>query len=163
MDVVSVAAVSENGVIGRDGELPWESIPADKAQYRRRVADAPVVLGRRTFESMLDDPPGGTQIVLSRTEREYGVDSAHHAESVEGAIEVAKSLESDVVYVLGGGMIYELFQPYLDRMVLSRVPGEYDGDSYYPDWEDNEWVLESETTYDGFRLEEWRRRDSEKQ
>ncbi len=112
---------------------------------------------------MLDDPPGGTQIVLSRTEREYGVDSAHHAESVEGAIEVAKSLESDVVYVLGGGMIYELFQPYLDRMVLSRVPGEYDGDSYYPDWEDNEWVLESETTYDGFRLEEWRRRDSEKQ
>ena len=161
MDVVSVAAVSENGVIGRDGELPWKSIPADKAQYRRRVADAPVVLGRRTFESLLDDLPGRAQIVLSRTEREYEQETAHHAESVEEAIEVAGSLGADVAYVLGGGGIYELFQPHLDRMVLSRVPGEYDGDSYYPDWDEDEWVLREETAYDEFRLEEWQRRGSE--
>ena len=75
MKLVSVAAVAENGVIGRDGELPWESIPADKRQYRNRVADAPVILGRRTFDSMRDDLPGSHQIVLSRAERDYGVDS----------------------------------------------------------------------------------------
>ena len=55
MELVSVAAVAENGVIGNDGELPWPSIPADKRQYRGRVAGSPVVLGRRTFKSMRED------------------------------------------------------------------------------------------------------------
>lgn len=158
IELHSVAAVAENGEIGRDGELPWDSIPADKEQYRKRVADSPVVLGRRTFESMLDDLPGSAQIVLSRTERDYGVETAHHAGSVEEAIEITESLDNDTAYVLGGGGIYELFQPYLDRMVLSRVPGEYDADSYYPMFDTDEWELERETEYDGFTLEEWRRR-----
>lgn len=161
MDVVSVAAVSENGVIGRDGELPWESIPADKAQYRRRVADTPVILGRRTFESMLDNLPGRVQIVLSRSEQEFEVETAHRAGSVDAAIGMAESLEADLVYVLGGGGIYELFQPHLDRMVLSRVPGEYDGDSHYPEWDETGWVLESETENKGFTLEKWRRREDD--
>lgn len=161
MELVSVAAVAENGVIGIDGELPWDSIPADKRQYRARVADSPVVLGRRTFESMLDDLPGSAQIVLSRTERDYDVRTAHHAESVEAALELAESLaaalDTDAVYVLGGGGIYEAFQPHLDRMLLSRVPGEYEGDARYPDFDVREWELERETEYDGFTLEEWRR------
>ena len=156
MELVSVAAVAENGVIGRDDEIPWSSIPADKEQYRKRVADSPVVLGRRTFESMIDDLPGSAQIVLSRTERDYDVETAHHAGSVEEATEIAESLDAETVYVLGGGGIYELFQPHLDRMVLSRVPGEYDGDSYYPEFDADEWKLEKETEHERFTLEEWR-------
>lgn len=158
IELISVAAVAEDGAIGLDGELPWPSIPADKRQYRARVADSPVVLGRRTFESMLDDLPGSAQIVLSRTERDHEIETAHHAGSVEEAVEVANSLGPDAVYVLGGGGIYELFQPHLDRMVLSRVSGEYDADSYYPEFDADEWELERETEYDGFTLEEWRRR-----
>jgi len=158
MELVSVAALSENGVIGRSGELPWESIPADKAQYRRRIADDPVVLGRRTFESMLDDLPGRVQIVLSRSERNYGVDSAVHADGVETAIERAKSFGADTAYVIGGGAVYELFQPHVDRMLLSRVHGTYEGDTYYPEFDTAEWELTDETAYDRFTLEEWRRR-----
>lgn len=157
MELVSVAAVSENGVIGRDGELPWDSIPADKSQYRARIADSPVIVGRRTFESMLEDLPGRTQIVLSRTERAYDVKTAVHAGNAEAAIERARSLGADTAYVIGGGAVYELFQPHLDRMVLSRVRGEYEGDTYYPEWSDEEWALVSETAYDRFTLEEWRR------
>ncbi|TKR26155.1 dihydrofolate reductase [Natronomonas salsuginis] len=160
MQLVSVAAVAENSVIGADGELPWDSIPADKEQYRARVADSPVTLGRRTFESMLDDLPGRAQVVLSRTKREYDVETAHHAGSVEAALELgtelAASLGTETVYVLGGGRIYELFQPRVDRMLLSRVPGEYDGDAYYPNFAPNEWLLERETEHEGFTLEEWR-------
>ena len=158
IELISVAAVAEDGAIGLDGELPWPSIPADKRQYRARVADSPVVLGRRTFESMLDDLPGSAQIVLSRTERDYETETAYHAESVEKAIEVAESLDAERAYVLGGGGIYELFQPHLDRMVLSRVPGEYDADSYYPKFSADEWELDGETEYEAFTLEEWRRR-----
>ena len=158
MELVSVAALAENGVIGRDGELPWDSIPADKAQYRALIADDPVIMGRRTFESMLDDLPGRAQIVLSRTERGYDVETAVRAESIEAAIEHAESFGTDTAYVIGGGAIYELFQPHLDRMVLSRVRGAYEGDTYYPEWDETEWELVSETGYDRFTLEEWRRK-----
>jgi dihydrofolate reductase len=159
MELISIAAVAENGVIGEDGELPWPSLPADRRQYRARVADSPVALGRRTFEAMRDDLPGSAQVVLSRTERDYGVDTAHHAGTVEEAVDVAGSLGSDRLYVLGGGAIYALFQPHLDRMALSRVPGEYGGDTVYPDYDEREWRLAETTDYGGFTLEEWVRRE----
>lgn len=155
MELVSVAAVAENGVIGEDGELPWPSIPADKQQYRGRIADHPVILGRKTFDSMRDDLPGSAQIVLSRTEQTFDVPTAHYAADVDDAVAVAESLDPDVAYVIGGQGIYELFQPYVDRMVLSRVHGAYEGDRFYPEWDEADWDLTSSTDYDRFTLEEW--------
>jgi dihydrofolate reductase len=155
MELVSVAALTADHVIGDDGELPWPSIPADKKQYRARIADAPVILGRRTFESMLDDLPGAAQIVLSRSDRTFEVDTAVHAAGVDEAVEIAARYGVDTAYVIGGAGIYELFQPHLDRMLLSRVPGEYEGDSYYPAFDESAWTLDSETEYEGFTLEEW--------
>ena len=159
MELVSVAALTDDRVIGKNGELPWPSIPADKKQYRERIAASPVVLGRRTFESMLDDLPGAMQVVLSRSEQSFDVETAVHARGVEEAVEVAATHGSDTAYVIGGAKIYELFQPHLDRMLLSRVPGTYDGDSYYPAFDASEWRLVSETEYDGFTLETWERSD----
>jgi len=155
MELISVAAVAENGVIGRDGELPWPSIPADKRQYRNRIADWPVILGRRTFDSMREDLPGTAQVVLSRSVSEYDVGSAHHAGGIDDAVATVESLGADRAYVIGGAGIYDLFQPVVDRMVLSRVPGEYDGDVYFPEWDANEWTVVDRTPYDDFTLEEW--------
>jgi len=155
VELVSVAAVAANGVIGDDGELPWPSIPEDKRQYRERIRDAPVILGRRTFESMRDDLPGAAQIVLSRSEHEYDVETAYLASGVDDAIERADTLGADRAYVIGGGDIYALFQPHVDRLVLSRVPGSYEGDTHFPTWDESEWTLHSETEYDRFTLEEW--------
>ncbi|MFB6147013.1 MAG: dihydrofolate reductase [Halobacteriaceae archaeon] len=159
MDLVSVAAIADNRVIGDDDEIPWESLPEDREQYRARVADDPVVLGRRTFEMMRDDLPGSAQIVLSRTERDYDVATAAHAGGVDEAIAVAEDLGAEVAYVIGGAEVYALFQPHLDRMVFSRVPGEYAGDAYYPEWDDDAWELVEERPHDGFTVEEWVRRD----
>lgn len=156
MELVSVAAVADNRVIGRDGELPWR-LPEDKRQYRDRISGHPVILGRVTFESMLADLPGRRQIVLSRRERDYDIPSAVHAGSVEEAIEIAADTGADTTYVIGGAAIYELFQPYVDRMVLTRVPGEYEGDAFYPEWDPDEWTVASRTEYAGFAVEEWRR------
>lgn len=155
MELVSVAAVADNGVIGGDGELPWPSISEDRKQYRERVAGQPVVLGRRTFESMLDDLPGSVQFVVSRSGRDYPVETAVHVESVDDVVERAQGLGSETVYVLGGGAIYHLFQPHLDRMVLSRVHGEYEGDTYYPEWDEHEWELVTETPFERFTLQKW--------
>jgi len=159
MELIAVAAVAENGVLGDDGELPWPSIPADKRQYRERTAGHPVVLGRRTFESMRENLPGSAQIVLSRSERTFDVSTAHHAGDVAEAVEVAASLDADRAYVLGGGAIYGLFQPHVDRMVLSRVHGSYEGDTRYPDWDESEWELVDSEPHDRFTLEEWVRVD----
>ena len=159
MQLVSVAALDDTRLIGDDGELPWPSIPADKQQYRKRIADAPVVLGRVTFESMLDDLPGTHQIVLSRSRGSFAVETAHHASGVDDAIAVAEQLDAEQAYVIGGGVIYELFQPHVDRMVLSRVHGTHDGDTYYPEWDPEAWELSDSTDYDRFRLEEWVRTD----
>lgn len=157
MELVSVAAVADNGVIGDDGELPWPSIPADKEQYRARVADDTVILGRRTFAAMRDDLPGSAQIVMSRSVDSVDVSTARVASDVEAAIDLAADL-GDVAYVLGGEAIYELFQPHVDRMLLSRVPGEYEGDAVYPSWDESEWELVAETEFDRFTRQEWRRR-----
>jgi dihydrofolate reductase len=160
MELVSVAAVADNGVIGRDDELPWPSIEADKRQYRERVAEAPVILGRVTFESMRDDLPGVAQIVLSRSQSDFGVESAHHASGVEDAIATANALGAERAYVIGGGGIYDLFQPRVDRMVFSRIPGEYEGDSYFPEWDRDEWRLTDREEFEEFTLEEWVRDDT---
>jgi dihydrofolate reductase len=108
---------------------------------------------------MRDDLPGSAQIVLSRSERSYEEPSAYHASGVDEAVSVAESLGADRAYVLGGAGIYRLFQPHLDRMVLSRVPGEYEGDAFYPEFDAAEWTLVAETASEGFTLEEWVRVD----
>lgn len=161
MELVSVAAVADNGVIGDDGELPWPSIPADKQQYRERIADGPVILGRRTYESMRDDLPGSHQIVLSRSRQSFDEETAYHASDVAEAVDIVDSFDVDRAYVIGGGAIYGLFQPHVDRMVLSRVHGEYEGDTSYPEWDDDAWELDSETEYDRFTLQEWARIDEQ--
>jgi dihydrofolate reductase len=161
MELITVAAMAENGVIGRDGELPWPSIPSDKRQYRERIAEWPVILGRRTFESMLDDLPGSAQIVLSQSVTDFDVETAHHASGVDDAVSIVRSLGRERAYVIGGAGIYDLFHPEIDRMVLSRVPGEYEGDAYFPEWDPDSWELVDRTQYDDFTLEEWSRREEQ--
>ncbi|TKX75623.1 dihydrofolate reductase [Halorubrum sp. GN11_10-6_MGM] len=186
MKLVSVAALAKNRVIGRDGEVPWPHIEADVRQYRERVAGSPVILGRRTFDSMRDDLPGSRQIVVSRSVDAVDVPTATVASDVEAALALARDLARSVadaatpdgtervaaeadpapatpadetVYVLGGGGIYELFQPHLDGMALSHVDGSYEGDTRYPEWDEAEWEVTDETEYDRFTLREWVRRD----
>jgi dihydrofolate reductase len=155
MDLVTVAAVADNGVIGADGGLPWPAIPADRRQYRARVAGHPTILGRRTFESMRDDPPGSAQVVLSRTAREASLETAQYVMGVDEALAAVDALGSDRAYVLGGAAIYALFQPVVTEMVLSRVPGTYPGDAHFPDWDRDAWACRERIDDDGFTLERW--------
>jgi dihydrofolate reductase len=162
MQLISVAAVAENGVIGRNDELPWPSIPADKHQYRNRIADWPVILGRRTFESMREDLPGTAQVVLSRSKSAYDAKSVYHAPGVNSAVKLIETLGSTRAYVIGGAEIYDLFLPLVDKMLLSRVPGEYDGDAYFPKCNTDEWTIKNRTVYDAFTLEEWVREQNKR-
>jgi len=158
MEIIAVAAVSENGVIGDGDDLPWH-LPHESRRYRERVADDTVVLGRKTFE-MFDDLPGARQIVLSRSERSYDAPTAVHAGGVEAAVEQARDRGDSVLYVLGGAGVYAALLPHYDRMLLSRVDGEYDGDARFPDFDRSAWILADETAYEGYTLETWERATS---
>jgi dihydrofolate reductase len=157
MELVAVAAVAENGVIGRGRSVPWD-LPADRRLYRERVADAPVVVGRRTFESMRSagDPPGDRQVVLSRSRDSYPDPKTRVVDGVESAMDALAGVDvGGPVYVLGGEAVYEALQPHLDRMVLSRVHRSPEGEFRYPDFDRSTWHLDRAEPHEGFTIEFW--------
>jgi len=150
VELVLIAAVAENGVIGDDGGMPWH-YPADLAHFKETTMGHPVILGRRTFESIaaqLDGPlPGRTNIVLSRSDPEVP-EGVVVVESVEAAVEATIEAGVETAYVAGGATVYEQFLPLADRLVLTEVPGEPEGDTRFPEWDSEEWV-EVERVEDG--------------
>ncbi|MFB6297658.1 MAG: dihydrofolate reductase [Salinirussus sp.] len=142
MEVALVAAVAENGVIGVDGEMPWH-YPADLRQFRERTTGHPVIVGRRTFERIVDriggPLPDRTNVVLSRSDPDVPGD-AIVVTGVEAALDAARATGTDTAYVIGGAAVYEQFLPIADRLVLTRIPGTYDGDTVWPGHDEHRWT-----------------------
>lgn len=160
MEVAIVAAVARNGVIGVDGDMPWE-LPADLAHFKETTLGHPVVMGRRTYESIaarLDGPlPGRTNIVMSRGDPDLP-EGVVLVDSVEAALDAAAATGSDVVYVVGGGTIYEQFLPLADRLVLTEVDATPEGDTRFPAWDRDDWVEVDREAHEGYAFVEYERR-----
>lgn len=140
MCVSLVAAVAANGVIGSDGEMPWH-YPADLARFKQTTMGHPVVMGRRTYDSIaarLGGPlPGRTNVVLSRRDGLDLPEGAVHARGVEAALEAAgEALDDDreTVYVAGGASVYEQFLDRADELRITEIPERPDGDTYFPEF-----------------------------
>lgn len=149
-EIVLVAAVAANGVIGRDGGMPWHH-PEDLRHFKQLTTGHPVVMGRRTYESIVDGLggplPDRTNVVLSRSGLDLP-DGAVHAGSVEHAIELATACDP-TVYVVGGGMVYEAFLPRADRLVLTELDAAHPGDTRFPEF-GNEWIEVERERHDAF-------------
>ena len=152
---VLVAAVAENGVIGADAEMPWH-YPADLAHFKRLTTGHPVIVGRPTYESIVDrigaPLPERTSVVLSTRDLDVP-DGAVLAGDIDEAIERAAAAAADhgveTVYVIGGATVYEAFLPFADRMVLTAVPERPEGDTYFPDWDEDAWTETNRETPGG--------------
>ena len=129
-EIVLVLARADNGVIGRDGDLPWR-LPADLKHFKAITAGHPMVMGRKTFDSLPGLLPGRRHIVLTR-DRAWAGQGADVAHDVEGAIALA---DAPTVMVIGGAEIYRLFLPRADRIELTQVHLDAEGDAHiaYPD------------------------------
>ncbi|MFW5903827.1 MAG: dihydrofolate reductase [Halolamina sp.] len=144
LSVVLIAAVAENGVIGVDGEMPWH-YPADLRHFKQTTTGHPVIMGRRTYESIrarLGGPlPNRTNIVLSRRDRDY--EGARVVRSLEEALATARDVLRDrtttTVYVVGGASVYEQFLPVADRLLITEIPDSLEGDTVFPDWDAARW------------------------
>lgn len=140
MTVSVIAAVARNGVIGRDGDVPWR-IPSDMESFVTITMGKPLIMGRKTWESL----PGGalrgrTNIVVTRR-RDYEADGATVVHSPAEALEAAREAAGPggEVVVAGGSAIYEALLPQADRMYLSRVEAEVEGDTRFPEVDWSEW------------------------
>ena len=142
-----IAAVAADRTIGVDGRIPWD-YPADLRHFRETTTGHPVVMGRRTYEGIvagLGGPlPGRTSVVLTRGERSFP-EGVVRVSSVSAAVELAaadaRERGVDTAYVAGGATVYEQFldRTLADRLVLTAVPGEYDGDARFPSFDPAAW------------------------
>jgi dihydrofolate reductase len=126
--ITLVVARARNGVIGRDGRLPWH-LPADLKRFKALTMGSAMVMGRRTFESLPGLLPGRRHIVLTR-DCEWSAEGAEVAHTVEGALALAGE---DTVSVVGGAEIFALFLPLADRIELTEVLDDVPGDTFIDD------------------------------
>lgn len=133
-EIVLVAAVAENGVIGSDGDMPWR-LSSDLRRFKRLTMGHPVVMGRKTFASIGRPLPGRTNIVITR-DPDFSQDGIHAAPSLEDGLEVARRTANDTgassVMVIGGGQIYLATIDIADRLEITRVHATPDGDTRFP-------------------------------
>jgi dihydrofolate reductase len=136
-----VVALGKNGVhntaIGKDGMLLWH-IPDDLKRFKALTLGHPVIMGRKTFESIiqtLGKPlPGRTNIVVTR-DPAWAYDNIAVFHGVESALEYAKTLDSEEVFIGGGGEIYKQALPFVDKLYLTLIEAEKEADSFFPEYE----------------------------
>jgi dihydrofolate reductase len=137
MELAIIAAVADNGVIGRDGDLPWR-LPADLRRFKELTLGHHLLIGRRTWESIGRPLPGRTMVVLTRggVELPEGVRAAG---TLDGALAIAAAAGDAEAFVAGGAGLYREALPRAGRLYLTRVLAPVEGDVRFPDWDPAEW------------------------
>lgn len=136
-EIVLVAAMGRNRVIGRDGEMPWH-LPADLQHFKAVTMGHPVVMGRRTFQSIGRALPGRRNIVVSRS-LSSPPDGCELARSPAQALTMTGP---GPVMIIGGGELYAALMPHAVRMELTWVDAAPEGDTVFPQWDRHQWQLE---------------------
>ena len=151
MSVTIVVAIGDNGVIGRDGGLPWPPT-GDLAHFKALTMGHPMVMGRTTFASIGRPLPGRTSIVLTR-DPAWSADGVEVAHDLGAALASAAAL-SDETFLIGGAQVYAeaLEAGVVDSMVVTHVHQSPDGDAWFPDVDWSRWPETSRETHDGFDI-----------
>lgn len=138
-----IVAMAQNRVIGRNNKLPWY-LPNDLKYFKQVTMGLPIVMGRKTYESIGRPLPGRTNIVVTRNTN-WSADGVKSVNSLECAFELAESIAEidgrDEVMIIGGDQIYQSALPLVDRIYLTEVHADVAGDAYFPAFERDEWAV----------------------
>ena len=126
-----IVAMASNRVIGKDNEMPWH-LPADLAHFKAKTLGKPIVMGRKTYESIGRPLPGRLNIVMSRN-KAYKLEGCEVVSSLEEALKLVHDTEE--IMIIGGGYLYEQALPLADRLYLTFIDLEVKGDTLFPDYE----------------------------
>ena len=153
MKISLIAAVAENGVIGVDNKLPWH-LPGDLKYFKSTTMGKPMIMGRKTFESLGKPLPGRPHIIITR-DQNYNLDHFQNCYVVHSIEEIIKTSEElaqestfDELVVIGGAEIYALMLPMVERLYLTEVHACVEGDTNFPDYDKSQW---SEIKRDTFK------------
>ncbi|MBN20589.1 MAG: dihydrofolate reductase [Bdellovibrionaceae bacterium] len=138
-----IAAMAENRVIGKDGTLPW-NIPSEMKYFRETTSGCPIIMGRKTLEELGGKPlPKRRNIVITRN-RDLVVDS--RIEVFHSLKEAIENISSQIeVFVIGGAQMYKEALPYCDRIYLTSIHETYEGDTYFPEFNEESYEIIRET------------------
>jgi dihydrofolate reductase len=140
MKLTLIAALSTNNVIGRNNQVPW-CIPTDLRRFKALTMGHHLIMGRRTYDSVGHPLPGRTNIVITRRE-DWSAEGVTVVHSLEDALRIAASAGETEAFIAGGAEIYGLSIHRADRMQLTRVHTEVEGDTWFPEFDDvSEWKL----------------------
>lgn len=143
--VVFVVAMGENGVIGRDNRMPWH-LRSDLKRFKALTWGKPMIMGRKTFESIGKPLPGRESVVVTR-DRDFRAEGAYVVHSVEAAMEKARQLavelRADEIAVIGGGEVFAQLMGQADRIHVTVIHASPEGDARFPDIDPGQWVEES--------------------
>ena len=142
MKLSLIAAVSRNNVIGKDNKMPWH-LPADLQFFKTTTLGKPIIMGRKTWESLGRILPGRRHIVVTRN-KDYTAEGVEIVHSTDTALKQASNVDEAVI--IGGAHLYEEMLPLTDRLYLTEIDAEFEGDTFFPEWNKEEWeVVSSET------------------
>ena len=139
MSLSLIVAMTQNRVIGKDNQMPWH-LPADLAWFRQNTTGKPVIMGRKTFESIGRPLPKRTNIVLSRQPFEH--DGVIWKDSLESAVDFVR--DSEEIMLIGGGQLFNEYLSQADRLYLTEIQTELDGDTFFPSINWDKWHIEFE-------------------
>ena len=137
LPLILVVAIAENGVIGRDNQLLWR-LRTDLKRFRDLTLGKPMIMGRKTFQSIGKPLPGRTSIIVTR-DAHYQSEKCLIVHSVEEAITAASELNPEEIFVIGGAQIYACALPTVQKIYLTEVYYSFDGDTFFPELAENQW------------------------
>lgn len=142
MLISAIAAISSNRVIGKDNQIPWY-LPADFRFFKQTTLNHHILMGRKNYQAIGKPLPKRTNVVITR-DPFFVSTGCVVVHSIEAAIQVAHENGEDEAFIIGGGQIYEQAMPFVDKIYLTEIELEVDGDVFFPELDPNIWIVESE-------------------
>lgn len=153
--ISAIAAMARNRVIGKDNALIWH-IPEDFKYFKRTTLGKPIIMGRKSFESLGKPLPGRPNIVISRSghkEISPGKDGPFYVSSIDDALDLAEKKATELgqseIFIIGGGEIYKQTFSRLDRLYLTIIHRDYEGDAFFPEFDSEKWHIIQEDRHEG--------------
>ncbi|KKI88693.1 dihydrofolate reductase [Bacillus sp. SA1-12] len=131
-------AMDKNRLIGRNNQLPWH-LPQDLAYFKRVTMNHKIVMGRKTYESIGKPLPGRENIIITR-DKNFSCEGCKVLHSIDEFLALANKCEEEI-FVIGGSEIFKEILPYTDRLYVTHIYHDFEGDTYFPETEDNDWKV----------------------
>lgn len=158
--IVIIVAIAKNGVIGKaNGEMPWH-IKEDFQHFKKTTMGFPIIMGRKSFESLGKPLPGRENIIVTRnTNLKYDFDGIKIFYSLQDAVDYSRSLNKDKVFITGGGEIYNQSISFADEMIISHMKFDVVGEVKFPDFNVDDWKIISRDEKEEFEIVTYLRRN----